>query len=356
MSLVSEQAILQLEAVGFTYPADGLGISGLSFSVGQGEFVGILGANGSGKSTILKLACGILKPQAGAVSLWNRPLHHYDHKDRAKLISYLPQQIDISVPFTVRELVGMGLYPYDIPPLMTIDEAIAITGLSDKADARLTDLSGGERRRTFIAMTLVQGAGLLLLDEPLANLDIKYQVELINLLKNLRSQKNISIFMALHDIDVALQFDTVILIKDGVIIGTGRPADVLTPSLLDEAFGMDITVRRFSDGGVYMKYERPDIQAPAAVGSTEPSYRFFQNRECQYFPCHPVDPSLLNCLFCFCPLYYALCPGEPKYFESNGGVVKDCSDCDYPHRPGSYDTILAELRKNAAARANGTED
>ena len=84
------------------------------------------------------------------------------------------------MPFTIRELVGMGLYPYDIPPAMSVESALEVVGLQDKSSAYLTDLSGGEKRRTFIAMTLVQGAGLLMLDEPLANLDIKYQIESYN--------------------------------------------------------------------------------------------------------------------------------------------------------------------------------
>ena len=103
------------------------------------------------------------------------------------------------------------------------------SGLAGKAGAHLSDLSGGERRRTFIAMTLVQGAGLLLLDEPLANLDIKYQIELVRLLRKLREAKNISVVMALHDINIALQFDTVMLIKNGNLIGSGRPGDRTDP-------------------------------------------------------------------------------------------------------------------------------
>ncbi len=90
--------------------------------------------------------------------LWGKTLTALSNRDRAKLISYLPQTLDISVPFTVRELVSMGLYPYDIPPAMSVEEAMDLVGLTDKADSRLTNLSGGERRRTFIAMTLLPGS------------------------------------------------------------------------------------------------------------------------------------------------------------------------------------------------------
>jgi iron complex transport system ATP-binding protein len=254
MSSLSNPGILDLSDVRFSYPGAGPFINKLSFSVGEGEFIGLLGANGSGKSTILKLGSGVLKPAEGRVALWGKPLQTYHNKDRAKLISYLPQTLDISVPFTIGELVNMGLYPYDIPPAMTVDEALDMVGLSEKRDAHLTDLSGGERRRTFIAMTLLQGAGILLLDEPLANLDIKYQIELVRLLRKLRAERRISVVMAIHDINIALQFEKVLLIKDGNIIGEGRPDDVLTDNLIAEAFGVQVKIIRQAGGEAYISY------------------------------------------------------------------------------------------------------
>jgi iron complex transport system ATP-binding protein len=255
MSSAFKPQILELDSVCYSYERSRPFIRDLSFSIGERDFVGLLGANGSGKSTIMKLASGILKPSTGKLILWGTDLATIKSRDRAKLISYLPQSLDISVPFTIRELVGMGLYPYDIPPAMTVSEALDMVGLADKADARLTGLSGGERRRTFIAMTLLQGAGLLLLDEPLANLDIKYQIELVRLLKKLREVKNISVVMALHDINIALQFEKVILIKEGNIIGSGKPEEVLSRSMLKQAFDVDVEIRKSGSDGVYISYE-----------------------------------------------------------------------------------------------------
>jgi ABC-type cobalamin/Fe3+-siderophores transport system ATPase subunit len=255
MSLPSEQRILELDAVSYSYDRNRQLITNLSFKLGQGEFIGLLGANGSGKSTILKLGAGILKPGSGTIRLWGKDIHSLRNRDRAKLISYLPQTLDITVPFTIRELVSMGLYPYDIPPAMTVDEALDLVGLAHKSDSHLSDLSGGERRRTFIAMTLVQGAGLLLLDEPLANLDIKYQIELVRLLKKLREKKNISVVMALHDINIALQFDTVMLIKSGTLMGAGKPEAVLTRDMLKEAFDVSMEIRTSPEAGTYIRYE-----------------------------------------------------------------------------------------------------
>lgn len=248
--------ILELSNVSFSYRRNGSFISGLSCSAGEAEFIGLLGANGSGKSTILKLAAGILRSSAGSVRLWGRPMGSYENRDRAKLISYLPQSLDLTIPFTIRELVSMGLYPYDIPPSMNAEDALAMVGLREKADAHLMDLSGGERRRTFIAMTLLQGAGILLLDEPLANLDIRYQIELVRLLRRLREERRITVVMALHDINLAFQFERVLLIKDGRVLGSGRPETVLTQTLIEESFGVPVVVRKSENGGSYISYEQ----------------------------------------------------------------------------------------------------
>ena len=235
--------ILELDGVSFSYTKEDF-IKGLDLSVDEGEFIGLLGPNGSGKSTILKLLAGILRPQAGLVNLWNRPLNSYRNRDRAKLVSYLPQLLDMNVPFRVAELVRMGFYPYEKEPVMGLDEALGMVGLEDKRDELLTRLSGGERRRAFIAMTLLQGAGILLLDEPLANLDIRFQMELIRLLKELNRKRNISIVMALHDINLAFRFERLILVKDGGVLSRGLPDEVLREGYLKEAFEMDFEVKK----------------------------------------------------------------------------------------------------------------
>jgi len=251
MSLAPEQVILEFERVAFTYQRDHDFIKDLTFSIANGEFIGLLGANGSGKSTILKLASGILAPSHGSIKLWGRPLQSYKNKDKAKLLCYLPQLLDINIPFKVWELVGMGLYPYDILPEMTVTESLEMVGLVEKSESYIKDLSGGEKRRAFLAMTLLQGAGLVLLDEPLANLDIKYQIEIMRLLRELQDKKHISVIMALHDINMAFQFERVMVIKDGRIAGMGNPEIVLSEDLIKEAFDVSVDMKRH--GSVFMK-------------------------------------------------------------------------------------------------------
>ena len=254
MSSVYKNTILEFKSVKFSYDRTKTFINDISFSIENGEFIGLLGANGSGKSTILKLAGGILKAADGYITLWGKSIQFYKNKDRAKLLSYLPQILDMNIPFTVRELVSMGLYPYEIPPALTADEAIEMVGLSNRADSLITNLSGGERRRVYIAMTLLQGAGLLLLDEPLASLDIKFQIELMRLLRKLQKERNITVVMALHDINIALQFDRIMLIKEGEALSIGSPDAVLTKDLLNRAFDVEVEIKRQESGGAYIKY------------------------------------------------------------------------------------------------------
>lgn len=254
MYSASDKHILEITGVDFSYDKEKPFIKDISLSVDNREFIGLLGPNGSGKSTLLKLASGIHRPSKGTVNLWGKELHDYRNRDRAKLLSYLPQFLDMSIPFTVREFVGMGMYPYDTMPELTVDDAIEMVGLSDYAESLITNLSGGERRRVYIAMTLLQGAGLVLLDEPLANLDIKYQIELLRLLKDLREKRDMTLIMALHDINIAFQFDRIVMIKEGRLLGSGAPDEVLTTERIKEAFDVDIELKRDNSGGVYIRY------------------------------------------------------------------------------------------------------
>ena len=244
---------LELEKVSFSYNTKPF-IDELSLSFPNGEFVSIMGPNASGKSTFLKISAGMIRPRFGKVMLWSKDIHQYRGRDRAKLISYLPQMLDLSIPFKVIDIVKMGFYPYDIPPQMDTVTALEMVGLSDKKDMHINHLSGGEIRRVFIAMTLIQGAGILLLDEPLANIDVKYQIEIIRLLREIVKQRDITVLMAIHDLNLAFQFDRTILIKDGIVIGDGKPHDVLTEKNLQRAFDIDIKVLWYNNGQVSIRY------------------------------------------------------------------------------------------------------
>ncbi len=253
--------ILELKKINFSYNELPF-IESLNMTLSEGELVGVFGSNGSGKTTLLKLASGLLKQAGGEVSLWDKNLHDYESADRAKLISYLPQVLTAGVPFTVSEVVSMGYYPFstlvndffnnaeakgglpETTPETTLDEALDRVGLTGKKDNYLVELSGGELRRVFIAMTLLQGARIVLLDEPFANLDIKYQMEVLTLLKGLVSEKNFSIVMAVHDLNLARQFERLLFLKDGSIIAEGPPDEVITPELLSRVYDIDLDLAK----------------------------------------------------------------------------------------------------------------
>jgi iron complex transport system ATP-binding protein len=226
---------LELKDIDFSYGNTKI-ISSLSLSLRNGELAAIIGPNGSGKSTALKIASGILAPNKGQALLWNKDVNLYPSRERAKLVSYLPQHLELSVPFTTLELAGMGRYPYNDPPRLSPTDALSIVGLSGKAEQAIGALSGGERQRAFIAMMLVQGSGALLLDEPLANLDIKYQIELVKLLKAIVAKGDATCLMALHDITTAMHFDRVFILKNGSLHSSGAPREIITPELLSEVF------------------------------------------------------------------------------------------------------------------------
>ena len=232
---------LEFSDVAFSYRPLGF-IERMSFSVAAGELVGLMGPNGAGKSTVLKLAAGLLAPQKGKVLVGGNTIGSYSGKERAKQVAYLPQILDLQAPFRVGELVGMGRYPYEGSRALPVEEALHIVGLQEKTKTRLAELSGGERRRAYIAMTLVQGAGVLLLDEPLAGLDIKYQFELHRLLKDIAREKGVTVFMSLHDIGMGALLDRLIMVKEGRVIAQGDPGSVLTDEIVQDAYDLDESV------------------------------------------------------------------------------------------------------------------
>lgn len=251
---------LEFTDVSFSYGAKRF-IEQMSFSVAEGELVGLMGPNGAGKSTVLKLAAGLLSPQNGEVQVGKQPVGSYRGKERAKLVAYLPQILDLKAPFRVGELVRMGKYPQqEGNKTLSVEEALHIVGLQEKTNTHLAELSGGERRRAYIAMTLVQGARILLLDEPLASLDIKYQFDLYRLLKEIVREKGVSVFMSLHDIGMGAMLDRLLLVKDGRVLSEGEPGTVLTDEAVRDAYDLNESI------GIYMATNRTVCRALAVAG------------------------------------------------------------------------------------------
>lgn len=217
-------------------------LSNVHLEVLPGEVVSVLGPNGSGKTTLLKTIDGILRPVKGSVYIDGRDVSSYTRREIARIIGYVPQRSDLLQQMIVLDFVLTGRRPYanfsyskeDIEKAF---EALRIVDAEHLAYRRLDQLSGGELQRIVISRALVVEPKVLLLDEPTANLDPKYQIEILKLVKRLSKEKGIAVLMVLHDLTQAYRFsDKVVMIKNGKVIAVGTPEEVLTEENIQRVF------------------------------------------------------------------------------------------------------------------------
>jgi iron complex transport system ATP-binding protein len=224
-------------------------VAGVSLALNRGEMLGVLGPNGSGKSTLMRLLSGVLEPDGGDVRLQGRPLRDYSRRALARAIAVVPQETAIAFPFSVTEVVLMGRSPHlggfafeGDRDVAVAHAAMARTGVLALAQRSIHELSGGERQRVVLARALAQEADILLLDEPAAFLDIRHEVELYDLLRDLQ-QEGKSIISVLHDLNLAaLYCDRVALLKAGRLVRVGPPADVITYATLTDVYETEVYV------------------------------------------------------------------------------------------------------------------
>jgi iron complex transport system ATP-binding protein len=223
----------------------------ICFELQSGEWLSLVGANGSGKSTLLKLLSRMLVPQQGQVLLDGKLIHSEPAKAIAQKLAVLPQQQVVPNGVTVRQLVGLGRTPHqswwqwemDSHNRQIIDLALQQTQMCQYCDRPVEQLSGGERQRAFLAMALAQSPQILLLDEPTTYLDIRYQLELLELLKYLNRETALSIITVLHEINLAARYsDRIALLKDGQILAIGTPSTVLTAGNLKACFEIEAEI------------------------------------------------------------------------------------------------------------------
>ncbi len=264
MSIASD---LALRAVVFRYDALPA-VTGFDVTIRGGEMVALLGANGAGKTTVLKLAAGLLSPSSGSVVLEGRDLRAWPRRRLAQTLAYLPQEAVPAFAFPVALMVELGRAPYQrgLRALTAEDRRAVAEALQETATAHLaervfSELSGGERRRVLLAMTLAQRPRILLLDEPTVHLDLRFQVEILRLLQRLNRARGLTVCAAMHDINLAsLFFDRVLLLRDGRLLDDGPPQHVLTPDRITAAFGAEVVVVQHPSSG------RPQVLAAAEAG------------------------------------------------------------------------------------------
>jgi iron complex transport system ATP-binding protein len=236
----------------FAYGSDPV-LRKISFMLGPSEMLGIIGPNGSGKTTLLKCINRILTPRQGRILIDNRDLSRMKRLEIARQIGYVPQISDTNNGSpTVFEVVMMGRRPHASWNAGKRDEEktwniLASLKLERFAMNHLDELSGGERQKVMIARAMAQEARTMLLDEPTSSLDIKHQMEVMDLLQDLVKRKGLSAVTVVHDLDLAMKYcDRTVLMNNGRVHSSGNTEDVITPENIRYVYGVDILIERFN--------------------------------------------------------------------------------------------------------------
>ena len=243
-----QSALLEAVDLRFGYDRQPL-LYDVRMAVRAGEMVGLLGPNGSGKTTLLRLLSGVLLPQQGQVMLEGRDLKRWGRKNVAQRIAVVPQELHMPFAFTVEQMVSLGRTPY-LGFLQSqgrrdrelVEESMAAAGVNPLVDKVFNELSGGERQRVMVAMALAQQPKILLLDEPTAHLDIKYQIETLELVSRLNRERGVTVIAAMHDLNLAARYFSRLLLFQRGIVADAAPAEVLEPGLLRRVYGVNVQV------------------------------------------------------------------------------------------------------------------
>lgn len=238
----------------------------LTFEIYQGEFLAVVGPNGSGKSTLLRLLAGLGKPERGSVCFAGQEVAALDPRRRARRIAVVRQQTPPVFPCTVEQFVLLGRYPFrdrfgfeTEQDQRTARAAMEATETCSLANRRTNEISGGEMQRVVLARALAQEPELLLLDEPTANLDLVFQVELLRMIRRLMAEQRLGVVAVMHEVNLASQFaDYMLLLRKGRLFRFGSPEEVLTAAALEEVYGMPMRVDWCPETG------RPQVTVLAA--------------------------------------------------------------------------------------------
>lgn len=245
------------EVKGATFEINGKPIlNPIDQSFHEGKVYGLIGHNGSGKSTLIKLMAQQQPVSQGAIYFDQRPLSEWGNREFARQVAYLPQHLPSAESLTGRELVAFGRYPWHgllgrhtQKDKDAVERAIALTHTEAFADRLVDTLSGGERQRVWLAMLIAQGSRFLLLDEPLAALDIAHQMEVLALIRKLCDELNLCVIIVLHDINMASRYcDELMALHSGRLLAHGSPGDLMCCSTLEAIYGLPMQVMKHPNG------------------------------------------------------------------------------------------------------------
>ncbi|OOF42814.1 iron-hydroxamate transporter ATP-binding subunit [Rodentibacter rarus] len=241
--------MFQLQQVSYSLPNRTL-LHPISLSFDRGKVYGLIGHNGSGKSTLIKLMARQQKISSGEILLANRSVQTWNCRDFAKQVAYLPQHLPQATNMTAKELIAMGRYAWNglfgretDADKQAITRALQLTHTEKFADQWVDTLSGGERSRIWLAMLMAQESRFLLLDEPLAALDIAHQVEVMQLIHRLSRELNLGVVIVIHDINLAARFcDHLVALHSGKLLAQGNAHDIVNTPSLQQIYGIELNV------------------------------------------------------------------------------------------------------------------
>jgi len=253
-------ALFQIQNLSFRYPShSNFQLNRTNLSISEKGLIGLLGANGAGKSTILKLLAGLLSPQSGQVLFENRPLKNIPVRERGQKIAYVPQFTHFTFPLSVWEIVEMGRHPYlgrfqsmGKRDRMICEKALELCDVTDFKNRAFGELSGGEKQRVLLASALAQTPRVLLLDEPTLSLDLSHQIRFFEMIEKLHREQSLTVVVATHELNLAGCFlNRLFLMKDGLVAAEGTPQEVLTPSRIKSVLGVEVERLGRKDGFHY---------------------------------------------------------------------------------------------------------
>ena len=251
---------LTIDNLSFGYGARGessFSLHEVTSSIARGSLTGLLGPNGCGKTTLLKLMSGVLRPDSGDIALDGRSIARIPGRELARHVAVVPQETHPAFDYSVMEMVLMGRHPHlgsfqlEGPADLAIArDSLAATGTDHLADRAYMTLSGGEKQRVVIASALAQAPDVLLLDEPTASLDLGYQLEVASLLARLNRDRGVTMVLATHDLNLAASLcDTIVLMRSGRVIAQGLTRDVLTAAAIQQLYDVEADVRFHESAG-----------------------------------------------------------------------------------------------------------
>ncbi|GGE69022.1 ABC transporter ATP-binding protein [Priestia taiwanensis] len=251
---------MEIKNVVFSYDNVRDQLKDITVGIEQGKVTTIIGPNGCGKSTLLNVMSRNYTPRQGSIILDGKEISTYKAKEFAKKLAVVHQQNEAPADMTVENLVSFGRLPHkkmfkrpNEDDEQSIEWALEKTKLQAKRKMVISELSGGEKQRVWIAMMLAQNTPILFLDEPTTFLDMYYQIEILDLVKHLNELHGMTIVMVLHDINQAIRYsNSIIMMKDGEVKMKGHPTDVITVEAMKDIYGVDVIVKEDEEAGRYL--------------------------------------------------------------------------------------------------------